>query len=470
MFPIPANWSGSPRLVMAGAVSSRSRRAPCLSGRHYGRAGPGIWTRLIDEAVARVGCSLVDRRRLHHSGSGWIGLAGEHGSLRGDQYFHVSQSYLWLHPRFLALAPLAVAGLIWARRHAIVPNRSFYLLVLVVALLPLVTSLFTESWCYIACPHFSVTFDPIVRVHSGRSLLVDSTSQYGLYAWFLEPIFWLIGLSVLKFTIVMGLLSTGSYCMIAFFLKRTGIHPILALLGTVATLFNGWMFYVIIAMNNPDGLIDHYFQYVPIRLLFPASLLGLAVLYWTKPSRGLYGIIWLVVGVALLWNLDSGLPAAAAWLATLVYLEGNIAGWKARFARGLGHIFAAGASCAFVLAFYGLTTRWRSGAWPDFTLLGRSQRIFYGTGFGMLPMPWPGAWMLVVAVYLIGLTHAALEWARGVPSVRARAIFLNSFLGILLFSYLPGSQPSVRSAFSMVARLSFAGTSLGRHSRIDASV
>ncbi len=87
-------------------------------------------------------------------------------------------------------------------------------------------------------------FDSVVRVYLGKTLLVDSTSQYGLYAWFLAPLFRCIGLSVAKFTFVMGLLSAVSFFMIGVFLWRLMSHLLLAVGGLIATLFNGWMLFL----------------------------------------------------------------------------------------------------------------------------------------------------------------------------------------------------------------------------------
>lgn len=356
----------------------------------------------------------------------------------GHGYYHVRFNYFREHPLALICVPifLALAARYWPGREA--SGKWYWPLIGVIVLAPWAASIFSEQWFYANQWHFNAVFDSLVRVNLGKTLLVDSTCQYGLYAWFLGPLFRCIGLSVAKFTAVMGLLSAGSYFMIGLFLKRQTSRPLVAAIGLIATLFNGWMLFLTVEGPQRGHYLDLYFQYVPLRLVIPAMLLGLAGCWLAAPSRTLSRVIWALLACGLLWNLDSGAPAFAAWALTLLYIETEPDRPRGRVLRLLEQFATGATAVAGILAIYATASYGSAGAWPDFSLLFRSQFIFYAHGFAMLPMPWPGTWMLVIAVYLAGLTYAALAHAQGWRGTRGRASFLISVLGLMLFSYYQG--------------------------------
>jgi hypothetical protein len=198
------------------------------------------------------------------------------------------------------------------------------------------------------------------------------------------------------------------------------------------------MLFLTVEGPHRGSYFDLYFQYVPLRLVFPALMLGLASVWLHRPSLALSCVIWILLACGLLWNLDSGAPAVAAWALLQLYVEtesGRCAGRVRRLVQQgiIGLVAIAG-----VLAAHAVSTYVSAKVWPDYSLLFRSQAIFYAHGFGMMPMPWPGTWMVVIAVYLAGLAYAASAHAGGWGDIRARALFLVSMLGLLLFSYYQG--------------------------------
>ena len=58
---------------------------------------------------------------------------------------------------------------------------------------------FNERDPYVADGHFVAYFDSVVQVYLGKTLLVNDTAQYGLYAAMLKPVFQLMGLGVFRF-------------------------------------------------------------------------------------------------------------------------------------------------------------------------------------------------------------------------------------------------------------------------------
>ena len=67
-----------------------------------------------------------------------------------------------------------------------------------------IATVFNEADPFVPGGHFLAYFDSVVQVFLGKTLLVDMAPQYGLYALLLKPLFKVIGLSVLNFTLVMA--------------------------------------------------------------------------------------------------------------------------------------------------------------------------------------------------------------------------------------------------------------------------
>ena len=74
-----------------------------------------------------------------------------------------------------------------------------------------VACVFTDKGLYSGELHFTAVFFPVVQVYEGKGLLMNCASQYGLYPQLLLPLFRVISLSILTFTLVMGLLTAASY-------------------------------------------------------------------------------------------------------------------------------------------------------------------------------------------------------------------------------------------------------------------
>ena len=153
---------------------------------------------------------------------------------------------------------------------------------------------------------------------------------------------------------------------------------------------------------------DPYFQYMPIRMVAPVLSAWLTWRYLNHPSRMRYWLTMLALGAGPLWNLDTGLPAMASWIGVLAYGELGGEGTKRRkLGRIVNHLLAGGVCSLVAVLGYAIAVQVRSGRWPDFVAFLEFQRIFYGAGFFMLPMPAMGGWWAVAIVYLAGLAYAA---------------------------------------------------------------
>ena len=275
--------------------------------------------------------------------------------------------------------------------------------------------------------HFNTVFHAMVQVFNGRELLVDLTSQYGLYPHFLEPLFRVTGLSVLSFTIVMSLLTAASYGLIYAVMKEEVRSGPLAFLGLTAVLYFS---YVIMRVD----LTDPFLQYNPIRQIFPALTLFLTYRYLKRPSIPLYLVQFVVCSVAVLWNTDTGVVSFLSWLLVLLYLESR----RPTVAGILRHLLYGGAIFAAVIALFSLCLKVRFGTFPDYSLMLVNQKMFYIYGFMMVPMPLFHPWNLLMVVYMAGLTYA-VAGRRGAFDAHLPAfVFYLSVLGVGLFSYYQG--------------------------------
>lgn len=280
--------------------------------------------------------------------------------------------------------------------------------------------------------HLNPIFYPISQVIAGKMLLIDVTSLYGLLPLFLAPIFKIIGFGLFKFSLVMGIILCCSYIFLFMFMRKSIDNYILLYSGFLGVVFYS---YLTFSPMSPG----YYFQYWPIRLLFPAIFLFIAALYFKEERRSLYYISFFLCALAVLWNLDSGIIVFLSWVIVLTYHEfSKNSSLITKFLKTGSHILYALLSLVMVISVFYLYTHISSGQWPDISLLLQYQKMFL-SGYFMIPMlsP-PHAWNLVILTYLTGLLLSVAALINKNVDYRNKLIFALSILGIGLFSYYEG--------------------------------
>jgi hypothetical protein len=360
-------------------------------------------------------------------------------TLLANDYFHVRLNLFFQYPLLaLPLLPAAFLALRWDLGGRRLVRPLLHLLAFGLTGVVFLACVFSDKIGDAGGADFNVMFFPVVQVYQGKALLIDCASQYGLYPQLLQPLFGLTGLTILNFTLVMAVLTAGSFAALWMFLSRICENKLAAFIGFAAMLFNSWFFFVRQTSH------DRYFQYFPIRFVFPALMVLLAWRQLRRPTRRLYWGLLAFLAVGVLWNLDAGLPSLLTWTATLCFAELFADNWRAAARRVAGHLTATGASLATVVAVYSAVIRLRYGAFPDYGQLFYYQRLYFMAGFYKLPMSPPSTWVLVGLVYLGGLAYAAFALAARQGTPRAKMIFLLSVLGVGLSSYFQGrSHPIV---------------------------
>ena len=360
--------------------------------------------------------------------------------LAGDQFFPIGLNALYINPIVsIPVLLLVLPCTAWLTK---IFNGVCWLSDLVISL-PLLAmflaSLLGSSNLYAGSSnHFAAVFEPAVQVHLGKDLLVNYASQYGLYPDVLAPVFALLGFDVIRFTLIFGFLSVFSYCLLWLVLRQAIARRGVAVMGFLALFVNGWLMYQLRTLEYYVSFADLYFQYIPLRFIFPASAVAMAWFYYRHRSSRLYWFAQIVLAFGLLWNFESGLVAQAAWLAALGYDSLFENDWLLRGRKAAFHVVATFLATAGVGFVYAMLKFCWFGVWPDYTRLCDFQRIFYISGFYMLPMHFQRAWQLVVLVYLAGLVQAAVALSAKDRSPRHNLVFLLSIMGLGLFSYYQG--------------------------------
>ncbi len=284
--------------------------------------------------------------------------------------------------------------------------------------------------------HHEAVASAAVRIASGQTCLAEVIPQYGCYGEFLGPLLQLTGSSVFAITLIFAVFQVAAVWAVLLFAKSILERPVavtgcfLALL--VATTLN-------LIYDNPDPIL----QYFPLRFMFPAFSLLVALWFQQAPSMGRSAVGGAFSGVALAWNLESGIAVAGA-LALFVAI-GNFTSrpWEkgseimrsglrlAAFVAGTGVFLAILIAYLFV----------KSGLTPDLSSYLLYQNVFYLTGFGMIPIPpFPDYWTIHTSILFCTLLLGAL-WVASGQRERDPKLELAAFLAILsigVFIYYSG--------------------------------
>ena len=216
--------------------------------------------------------------------------------------------------------------------------------------------------------------------------------------YFLNPIFKLIGLSVFKFTTIMGLLIACSYIFIFLFLKNVVKNKAIVFFAFITFVYMGS---TLIWFNGEEA----YYQYLPLRVFFPTMILFLSSIYIKNKSKYIYYIASFFSSIAIFWNFDSGLITFISFLLCMCFTEFELNYSKKIFI--LKKIFLHIVKSLLMLLFVMFAIKGIYfliyGDSPNFGNLISTFVVFSHYGFTMLPMPKLHMWNLVLLVYLIGL-------------------------------------------------------------------
>lgn len=287
---------------------------------------------------------------------------------------------------------------------------------------------------------FNAVYYSVTQVNAGSQLLVDDfTNTYGLYPHFLQPLFSVFGLSVSNFTLVMSLLVVFTFLATLLFLYTTVQDKLLVLLGFGSCLYLPYL------LNRLVMNFDSIFAIFPIRTTTVAVLLltvSLFLIAEQKQKKTFQSIVYymgsVIMAFGIIWNFEFGLVSYLSWLAFLCYYDFYTTEKKINWKKILLHVCVWLAILIIVFAFYGLIQVIQYGHFPDFRLLTSTLAVFGSMGFFMLPMPLFHPWMLLILIYMLGMTYAISRLFKKDISPKSAVIFLIAILGFGLFAYYQG--------------------------------
>lgn len=319
----------------------------------------------------------------------------------------------------------------------------------IILLLVGLEAIFNDAEPYVPHIHFIAYFDSVVQVYLGKYLFSYVVPQYGFYAWFLNPIFQIIGLDVIKFTIVMGIFRIIVYGSFLILFYRILDSKLIAFL-CFATIF----FFT--RMRVPiDILKDPYFQYNPHRMIFPVLLILFTWFYLhgknPRTKKRLYITNSILAAISVLWNLDTGIMVIFSWVGLLIYQE-LIGYHKSKFLRTVLRIFRHAVTIAvivgLVLGIFIASTYFNTGQTPRLTHSSDYVQLFYGLGYYMLPMMIIHPWNIIILIYLVGIylsmrgliasSQLQQESYLSTHNTSNSFLFITSIMGVGLFNYYVG--------------------------------
>jgi len=238
----------------------------------------------------------------------------------------------------------------------------------------------------------------ISQVQQGRGLLADFTTQYGLYSHFLYPLFKLINVNVVSFSITMSVLTVISYSLILFALRKIINNNLIVLFSFSAIIYFSYFY------NFLDGgWFDLRYSVNPIRMLFPALIIFSVFTYILNPKKILYFLIIFISSLSILWNFDSG---AICFLSFYIYVlyeklaDTNLRNYVSEFIK---HTIISASILTLTFLLFSIVIYLQSNSFPNWNLFLKYPNLYGMLGFSSMPLPFLHAWNLVFLVYLYGI-------------------------------------------------------------------
>ncbi|MGE5735741.1 MAG: hypothetical protein ACM34E_11675 [Acidobacteriota bacterium] len=311
-----------------------------------------------------------------------VSKAGEHLYLRS--------TLLVRHPTLHFLVFLPLAAWVYHRGRARVLERAFKrsrLVLLGIICLVVFADSFLSANNLPQPYHLNPVVYPLALVLNGEPIGGDALSLYGFFPVYVAPLVTLLGGSITAVGAVFGLL------IVAMFVATIGVASLIIVNPFLKICVSCSVPYLCYLCYCPHA--DPYFQYVPVRMLFPALML--IALAWEsrkrRYQRRAFALAAAFATTGLFWNLDSGLACVlslggygAIRLCTTWRASGNssklavVLATKHYVLPGL--VGVAGASALFL--FLG---RVQVHSWPEFfRAMAATRRIAY-FGYSFMPLP-----------------------------------------------------------------------------------
>ena len=260
-------------------------------------------------------------------------------------------------------------------------------------------------------------------------MLSDFQAQYGLYAHFLYPLFKLINVNVVSFSVTMATLTVTSYSLIFFGLRKIISNNFIVCLSFMAIIYFSYYHHFF------NGEFDVRYSYNVIRMFFPALTIFLVFTYILNPKKILYLLIIFLSSLSILWNFDSGIICFLSFYIYVLYEK--LAGNNLRsYASGfIKHSLISASILMLSFCLFSIMIYLQSDSFPNRSLFLRFQNLYAMTGFSSMPMTIFHAWNLVFLVYLYGIYIGLNSILSNKKNVLDSAAFFLAIFGFGISSY-----------------------------------
>lgn len=253
--------------------------------------------------------------------------------------------------------------------------------------------------------HAHAYYNSVYNVYQGLPYTDTLTSIYGHYGLLFKIPMKLVGGDFRMFVLMIAALGTLAHVCAFLVLELTVESRILRALGAVATAFP------VLGMRG-----GYYWQVWPHRMIFPMILLLYAAILmkkqWWNVWTGLAG--YLICLLAILWNTETGVILAVAWMA--LFVSRCLAGgeWRIGLLIRTVLVHAVCVAASFFGAYrivnlYNLSKHSPANTLGEFLIPLLSDSYMVDILHLDLPM-YPSAYMGVIALFLIGTAMGISTW------------------------------------------------------------
>ncbi|MBQ4558863.1 MAG: hypothetical protein IJA54_00880 [Tyzzerella sp.] len=294
--------------------------------------------------------------------------------------------------------------------------------------------------------HTNAYFYPIWKVWCGQYPLVDFASLYGYYPYFFVGIMALFGgVTIKKFGVIIAILMAVIFLAMFYVLWVTCKNKIWAFSGLMSIE-------CLLCMYNAELTGEYYLQYYPHRMITLCVILAICCMYIRyKQKHGRYSkrieiLGWICSGIALLWNLDTGLVVWLGWTIYLCFL--HLLSNRLFTKNTWIYIGKTVLKCiitvtiSFILLL--ILTYVLSGERVEFKELFFGQSIFYSSGFYMLKMSLLHPWLIVISIYGLGIVISVsyikdiIDKEKRYDVIKIAMYFMMAVVGVGAFLYYQG--------------------------------
>jgi hypothetical protein len=286
--------------------------------------------------------------------------------------------------------------------------------------------------------HFNVVIFPLAAINGDSHFipLVDDgfKSLYGGYYLLLGLLSRLIGNSLLSIKIVVCSLIALQIILYYLIVKAIYQNPLIRILVFISCLFWSYFYGKVVSQ-------DLYFQYFPLRTLFPCLLL-VTLLYISEKkffdkvtfSMGFLIInlrdllLDFLVAMALLSNLDSGVSVLIMYFFIYIWNEFKVDSFSAT--NMIKKLIGFSINLIIIIFIIIFCFRILSGEFINFyNYIGSTLK--FGSGFLGLPFP-DNIWMIFMVVYGFNIIHSFQSY---VEDKNAKYRFVIAIWGIVSLLY-----------------------------------